>query len=176
MLALGLGLSTPLVAQTQWSVGFAGTLGGGWQIEGAEFGAVRRLAAGPLRFGSLSVRLGSFVDEGAIIGGTRGLMAGVSLGARSGLAKLADVGTENSPSAFGVDLTVEATGYLGTRSPLPEGSPWAALSVLPGLRFGDADGVHYALLIGPSIFFGRTSDVHALLGLRFELPLAHREQ
>jgi len=74
-----------------------------------------------------------------------------------------------------VDLTVEGTGYLGTRSPFPQGSSWGALTVLPGLKFGDPDGVQIGLLLGPTFFFGQASDVRAFLGIRFEAPLARRE-
>jgi len=171
-------LSTPLAAQSRnaWTFGLAGTLGGGWQIEGADVGYVHGAHVGPVRSASLSARVASFVDEGAIIGGVRGFVFGLSLGLRTGLAQLAVVGSETNPSPFGVDLTVEATGYAATRSPLLQGSPWAAVSVLPGLRFGDPDGVQYRLLVGPTLFFGRASDVRGLLGLRFELPLARRER
>src|SRR5256885_2495576 len=68
-------LSTPLGAQTRgaWTLGFAGTLGGGWQVEAADVGYARAVRAGPLRVASLTARLGSFIDEGAIIGGGRGV-------------------------------------------------------------------------------------------------------
>jgi hypothetical protein len=29
-------------------------------------------------------------------------------------------------------------------------------------------------MLGPAMFFGRATDVHAFLGLRFEAPLARR--
>ena len=147
-------LSTPLGAQTRgaWTAGFAGTLGGGWQIEAADIGYARALRAGPLRVATLTARLGSFVDEGAILGGARGFIFGLTLGGHTGLLSLADLGTETSKSQVGVDLTVEGTAYVGTRSPFPEGSPWGAVTVLPGLKFGDPDGVQFGLQLGPAIF------------------------
>ena len=170
-------LSTPLGAQTRgaWTAGFAGTLGGGWQIEAADIGYARALQAGPLRVATLTARLGSFVDEGAILGGARGFIFGMTLGGHTGLLSLADLGTETSKSQVGVDLTVEGTAYVGTRSPFPEGSPWGAVTVLPGLKFGDPDGVQFGLLLGPTFFFGQASDVRPFLGVRFEAPLARRE-
>ena len=170
-------LSTPLGAQSRgaWTLGFAGTLGGGWQVEAADVGYARAVRAGPLRVASLTARLGSFIDEGAIIGGARGFVFGLTLGGHTGLLPLADLGTETSKSEVGVDLTVEGTGYLGTRSPFPQGSSWGALTVLPGLKFGDPDGVQIGLLLGPTFFFGQASDVRAFLGIRFEAPLARRE-
>jgi hypothetical protein len=174
-----LALSTPLAAQTAprggLTLGFAGTLGGGWQIEAADVGYARALRAGPLRVASLTARLGSFMDEGAIIGGARGFVFGLTVGGHTGLWTLAELGAETTTSQIGLDLTVEATGYLGSRSPLAVGSPWGAVTVLPGLRFGDPDGAQLGLLIGPTVFFGAVGDVRPFIALRFEAPLARRE-
>jgi hypothetical protein len=171
-------LSTSLAAQSRggWMVGFAGTLGGGWQVEAAEVGYALAVRAGPARVMSLSARLGSFVDEGAILGGARGFVFGLTLGGHTGLWTLATLGSEESSSEVGVDLTVEGTGYLGSRSPLPQGSPWGAVTLLPGIKFGDPDGVQIGLLVGPTVFFGRAGDVRPFLGIRFEAPLARRER
>lgn len=184
MLVLAGVLSTRLAAQSEgtsaaagaWTLGLAATLGAGWQIEGADLGVVRGVRAGPFRYVSLVARLGSFVDQAAVFGGSRGFVAGASVGGRTGLARLAEFGTETSSNPIGVDLTVEAVGYLASNSPLPQGSPWAALSILPGVRLGDADGARYGLLLGPTVFFGPTTDVRAFLGVRFEAPLARRER
>ncbi len=176
MLVLAVGLSTPLAAQSSLLFGLAATLGGGWQIEGTDLGLVRHVRAGPLRFASLNARLGSFVDEGAIFGGVRGFVAGLAVGGRTALVRIAQLGYEQNPTDLGVDLTLEATGYLASRTPLPQGSSWAAVSILPGLRFGDADGVRYSLVVGPTVFFGQATNVHPFLGVRFEVPLARRER
>ena len=174
MLIATAALSTSVAAQSI-SVGFAGTLGPGWQIEGVDVAYMHGVHAGPLRFVMAGVRGGSFIDEGAIVGGTRGVVAGLLAGVRTGLARLADVGNETNPSPLGVDLSVEVSGYAGSNSPLPQGSPWAAVSVLPGLRFGEGEGTRYSLVVGPTLFIGPVSNVHTFLGLRFELPLArHR--
>src|SRR5207247_7820089 len=146
MLVTLLTLSTPLAGQSggrggrggrgAWVFGFAGTLGGGWQVEAADVGYARAVRAGPMRVASLTARLGSFVDEGAILGGARGFVFGLTLGGHTGLLPLADLGTEPSKSEVGVDLTVEGTAYIGARSPFPQGSRWGALTVLPGLKSG----------------------------------------
>src|SRR5207247_2622432 len=75
----------------------------------------------------------------------------------------------------GFDVTLEATGYVGSNSPLPVGSPWGGVSGLLGLRFGDPKGSRLGLLIGPTVFLGTVTDVRAFLGVRFEAPLARRE-
>lgn len=182
MLATATALSTPLAAQSgggqrgALALGFAGTLGGGWQVEAADIGYARAVRAGPIRVASLSARLGSFMDQGAIIGGARGFVFGLTLGGHTGLWTLAELGNETSSSEVGLDLTVEATGYLASRSPLAVGSPWGAVTVLPGVRFGDPDGAQFGVLIGPTFFFGDVGDVRPFLGLRFEAPLARRER
>jgi len=172
MLVVAAILSTRLAAQSYATLGFVGTLGGGWQVEVGEFGYMHGIHVGPLRSLMIGARLGSFIDEGAIVGGTRGFVGGGVLSTRTGIASLADVGNETNPAALGLDLTIEVAGYAGTKSPLPQGSPWAAASVLPGLRVGGGDGLRYGLVVGPTVFFGNPTDVRALLALRFELPLA----
>ena len=177
MLAGLTGLSTLLVAQSGGvTVGLAGTLGGGWQVEAADVGYAHALRAGPLSVVALTARVGSFIDEAAIIGGARGIVFGVTLAGRTPMVHLADLGSDSSASQLGLDLTLEATGYAGSRNPLPEGSPWGAVSALPGLRFGDPNGAQYALLLGPTVFFGQITQVRPFLGIRFEAPLARRER
>ena len=176
MLTALVGLSTPLTGQGgALTVGLAYTVGSGWQVEGLEVGLAHTVHAGPIAALSLTARLGSFIDEGAIIGGARGFVFGTSLAARTPTWTIAELGADTSASRIGVDLTVEATGYVGSRSPLPVGSPWGALSLLPGLRFGDPNGSRLGLLIGPTVFMGTVTEVRAFLGVRFEAPLARRE-
>jgi hypothetical protein len=181
MLAGLAGLSTPLAAQYgsaapagAWTAGPAFTVGGGWQIEALDVGYARAVGAGPLSVIGLAGRLGSFIDEGAIVGGARGVVFGVTVSGRTPMLHLADLGSDSSASRLGCDLTLEATGYAGSRTPLPEGSPWAAVAALPGLRFGDPEGGQYAVLLGPTVFFGQTTEVRALLEVRFESRLARR--
>jgi hypothetical protein len=184
MLALLGMLSTPLAAQTPEtprtgpaiSAGFVATLGAGWQIEGGELGLVRRLRRGPIGALAAGVRLGSFVDEGAIIGGMRGFVAAGTLGLRTGRAMLAEMGDERNLTQIGFDVSIEASGYLTANSPLPQGARWMAVSVLPGVRMGSGDGAQYALVIGPTVFFGSTTEVRGFLAFRIEAPLARRER
>ena len=177
MLTALVGLSTPLTGQGgALTVGLAYTVGSGWQVEGLEVGLARAVHAGPIAALSLTARLGSFIDEGAIIGGARGFVFGTSLAARTPTWTIAELGADTSASRIGVDVTVEATGYVGSRSPLPVGSPWGAVSLLPGLRFGDPNGPRLGLLIGPTVFLGTVTEVRTFLGVRYEAPLARRER
>jgi hypothetical protein len=165
-------LSTPAAAQSAFTLGLAATLGGGWQIEGADVGLVRRIAVGPFQRFTASARLGSFIDEGAIIGGAKGFIGAAVLGLKTAPLSIAELGDDTNPTQIGADLTFEAGGWLGSKSPLPQGGSWASLALLPGLRFGGSGGMQYSLMLGPAVFFGRSTDVHAFLGIRFEAPLA----
>ena len=174
MSLVALVLSTPAAAQNALTLGLAATLGGGWQIEGGDIGLVRRISFGPFQRMTATARLGSFIDEGAIIGGAKGFIGAAILGFKTAPMNIADLGEENHPTEIGADLTVEAGGWLGSNSPLPQGAAWGSLALLPGLRFGGSDGMQYSLMLGPAVFFGRSTDVHAFLGIRFEAPLARR--
>jgi hypothetical protein len=170
MLMVVAALSTPLAAQSAWSLGFAATLGGGWQLEGADVGYLRDLHLGPIRSATVGARLGTFIDEGAIVGGSRGFLGGLGVALRTGLATLADVGNETNPTPFGLDLTVEVAGYAANNTPLSVGSPWVAISILPGLLVGSGEGPRYSVVVGPMVDFGSGTTVRAFLGLRFEVP------
>lgn len=177
MLAVLGALSTPLAAQARSDAafGFTATMGAGWQIEAGEIGYARSVRAGPVRAVGASVRLGAFVDEGAIIGGSRGFVAAATLSARTGRAMFAEFGDGVSATRVGFDLTVEATQYLGTNSPLAVGPSWSALAVLPGVRVGGGDGPQYAFLLGVTAFLGgNDGDVRGLLSFRVHVPLARR--
>ena len=173
-------MSTPLAAQSWISLGLAATLGSGWQIEGGDIGVVQRVHFGPFHAVGETLRLGSFVDEGAIIGGGRGFIGGVTFSARTGVLSLAQMGDESNVSTLGLDLTFEAGGFLGSSAPSPQsgwqqGGSWLGFSVLPGLRFGTADGANYGFIIGPTAFVGGgRTQVRTFLGIRFETPLAKR--
>ena len=77
-------------------------------------------------------------------------------------------------TTFGLDVTIEATGYLAANSPLLVGSRWAAVAVLPGLRFGNPGGSQFTLMVGPTVFFGHRTDTRALFTLHVDTPLARR--
>jgi hypothetical protein len=175
-------LSTPLAAQSAGTkggdaigLGFVATLGGGWQIETGEVGYVHRLRRGPLGAVSGGIRMGSFIDEGAILGGARGFVVAGTLGARTARLSVAQLGDDQNVTSIGFDVTLEASGYLTSNSPLPQGSRWGAVTLLPGLRVGGLDGPQYSILIGPTAFLGSKTDVRGMLAFRIEAPLARRE-
>lgn len=167
-------LSTPAVAQQRsaaWLFGLAATVGSGWQMESADIGVVRPVGLGPVRFLSINGRFGTFQDEGGFLFGNRGFVAALALGGQTSSAKLIEVGTEQNPIAIGFDLTLEAAGYLASDSPFPQGGAWLGLSVLPGVRTVQTENFGVSLMVGPSLFVGRETDVRALLAFRVEFPV-----
>src|SRR5256885_11109697 len=82
MLTTVVGLSTSLAGQNAVTAGLAYTVGSGWQVEGFDVGLARAVHAGPIAALSLTARLGSFINEGAIIGGRRGVVVGAGDGGR----------------------------------------------------------------------------------------------
>lgn len=186
--ALG-ALSTPLIAQRDTvaapsqparsaiGFGFAATLGSGWQIEGGEFAYVRRFRGGAVEAISLGARVGAFIDEGAIIGGTRGFVFGPTIGARTGTWSIAEIGDEQNVTSIGIDLTAELSGYISTSSPMGHGSQWLGAALLPGIKAGSVTGLRYGVVVGPTLFVGNgKSKVRGLIAFRGEAPLARRER
>jgi hypothetical protein len=167
-------ISPPLRAQSVLAIGFASTLGSNWQIEAADIGFTRRVGLGPVGALGASLRVGWFGDQAAIIGGTRGFIGGATLSARSARLNVADIGQELNPTQIGVDVTFEVAGYLASNSPIPEGSRWASVAVLPGFWVGQSGGSQFGVLIGPAWFAGDVRRTHAFLGVRVEVPLARR--
>lgn len=181
-------LSTPLAAQEPvqetmplerrggaFGIQLTSTLGSSWQVEAGEVGYVWRRGNGLLGALSAGVRLGAFVDEGAILGGTRGFVFGVTLAARSGVAKFAEIGNDLSVTTVGFDVTLEGTGYLAANSPLAQGGSWAGLAAMPGFRVITGSGTRFGIMVGPTLFVGKESDVRVMLALRVDQPLARRE-
>ena len=175
MLVVAWALSTPASAQQRsasWVIGLAATVGSGWQMESADVGFVRPIGLGPLRFASLTARFGTFQDEGSLLFGARGFLAGLALATTTGPAQILSIGSDQNPVAIGLDLTFEATGYLANDSPFPQGDAWVSLAILPGIRSIQTDSFGASFMVGPTVFIGRETDVRAFVGLHLEIPVA----
>ncbi|HVH09039.1 MAG TPA: hypothetical protein VM736_04510 [Gemmatimonadales bacterium] len=175
MLTALMGLSTPLAAQqprdAMLTFGLAYTVGGGWQMQGLDIGYGRAVRSGPFATLTVGARFGEFIYQRAITGGAQGFWFGTTVAARTRALTIAEFGSDTAPSHLGLDLTAEATGYVASNSPLGIGSPWAAVSLLPGFRAGN-----FGLVFGPTAFFGTAILVRPFLGVRFDVPLAGRER
>src|SRR6266704_3321019 len=158
------------------SFGFVATLGANWQIESAEIGYVRRPARGLAAIG-LAGRVGTFVNESAMLGSNQGVVFAATLSARTLMKSIAQFGTEEHGTGVGFDLTFEVTGYTAANSPLALGSKWAAISVLPAFSIGSGSSAHFGIVIGPTVFLHSGKPLmRGLLAFRGEAPLARRER
>jgi len=186
LVALG-ALTTTLAAQSntaqadsaqatkgsQHAIGFGlvATLGANWQIESAEIGYVHRPARGVAAVG-IAARLGTFMNESAMIGGNQGFVFATTLSVRTRMKSIAQFGT-----GIGFDLTLELSGYLAASSPMTLGSRWLGVSMLPAFSVGSGSAPHFAIVIGPTAFFTSGKPVmRGLLAFRGEAPLARRER
>jgi hypothetical protein len=191
LVALG-ALSTTLAAQSntvqsdsaqshkprRHAIGFGlvATLGANWQIESAEIGYVRRPSRGFAAVG-IAARVGTFMNESAILGGNQGVVFAATLSARTHMKSIAQLGMDENGTGIGFDLTFELSGYTAARSPMSLGSHWIGISVLPAFSVGSGSAPHFAIVIGPTAFFsGGRPVVRGLLAFRGEAPLAPRER
>ncbi len=182
MLVTWVALSTTLSAQSNKArrhaigFGFVATLGAHWQMEGIEIGYARRLPRG-LAAVSLSGRVGTFINESTMLGGTKGAVFGATLAARTRMKSIAQFGADEHGTGLGFDMTFEVTGYTASGSPLSQGARWAAVSVLPAFSIGSDDAPHFGIVIGPTAYLGSGKpSVRGMLAFRGEAPLARRER
>ena len=156
--------------------GFFATLGAYWQMEGVEIAYVRRLPRG-LAALSVSTRLGTFINESSMRGGSQGLGFGGTIAARTRMKSFAQFGEEEHGTAIGADLTLELTGYGASGSSPFSRKRWMAISLLPALSIGAGDAPHFGIVIGPTLFLGDGKPAaRGLLSFRGEAPLARRER
>jgi len=152
------------------------TLGANWQIESAEIGYVHRPARGVAAVG-IAARLGTFMNESAMIGGNQGFVFATTLSVRTRMKSIAQFGADEHGTGIGFDLTLELSGYLAASSPMTLGSRWLGVSMLPAFSVGSGSAPHFAIVIGPTAFFTSGKPVmRGLLAFRGEAPLARRER
>ena len=156
--------------------GFVATLGANWQIESAEIGYVRRPSHGFAALG-VAARVGTFMNESAMLGGNQGIVFAATLSARTHMKSIAQFGADEHGTGIGFDLTFELSGYTAASSPMSLGSRWLGVSVLPAFSVGSGTAPHFAIVIGPTAFFnGGKPVMRGLLAFRGEAPLARRER
>jgi hypothetical protein len=155
--------------------GFFATLGANWQLEGVEIGYVRRMQRG-LAAVSFSGRVGTFINESTMLGGSQGVAFGGTLAGRTRMKSIAQFGEEEHGTAIGLDMTLELTGYSAAGSPVSR-TRWLAVSALPALSIGSGDAAHFAIVVGPTLFWGDGKPAaRGFLAFRGEAPLARRER
>jgi len=156
--------------------GFVATLGAYWQMETAEIGYVRRPSRGLAAIG-VSARIGTFMNESSMLGGSQGVVFVGTLSARTHQKSIAQLGSDEKGTGIGFDLTLELSGYAAASSPMALGSRWVGVSVLPAFSVGSGSAPHFAIVIGPTLFFtaGKPA-MRGLLAFRGEAPLARKER
>lgn len=167
-------------ARRGFSIGVTGFTGGIWQPSGVDVAVLRPFGA-PASHGvvSLGVRLGSFVqDQAVLIGGSKGFFVTVLLGVRRPVANLAMVGTDRDPNWVRLVAAPELGVSAGADSPLPQGSYWGTGALLVGLSFGSDQRIdeNFAILVGPAGFVGRTASAHLQVSLRYQTTFSGRRR
>jgi hypothetical protein len=158
-------------------VGATAFAGGTWQPSGIELGLTRRSGRGGGESLGLMLRLGSFVQDQAVIVGTTTGFFLWGLGTwRRDLADLLRIGSELNPTFLRLVGSVEAGGAGNFNSPLPQGGAMASLAGLLGFSYGleDEEGGSFTILAGPAVFAGRRTTVHTQVTLRFHSRLRGR--
>jgi hypothetical protein len=160
-------------ASRGFAIGVTGFTGGNWQPPGVDLALLRPVGA-PTGHGvmSLGVRLGSFVqDQAVLIGGSKGFFVTALLGVRRPIANLAMVGTDRDPSWVRLVAAPELGVSAGIDSPLPEGGYWGTGALLFGLSFGGDQRIdeNFAILAGPAVFAGKGgANLHLQVSLRYQ--------
>ena len=156
--------------------GFVATLGDNWQMESAEIGYMRRPSRGLAAIG-VSARIGTFMNESTMLGGSKGVVFAGTLSARTHMKSIAQLGSDERGTGIGFDLTFKLSGYAAASSPMTLGSRWVGVSVLPAFSIGSGRAPHFAMVIGPTVFFtaGKPA-MRGLLAFRGEAPLARKER
>lgn len=160
--------------QSGYTVGVTGFTGGDWQPSGVEIGLMRAVGAAPGQAAALMLRVGSFVqDQAVLVGGSTGFFTSVLGAFRRPIATLAIVGSERHPAYLRLLAVAELGASKDFNSPLPQGGFRGTAALLFGFSFGSAGRIDesFALLAGPALFVGDASSSHAQVTMRFQSPL-----
>lgn len=157
-----------------YSIGITGFTGGAWQPSGLDIGVVRAWGGTPGQTMALILRLGSFVqDQAVVVGGSQGFFAALLGEARRPLASLATVGSERNPASVRLLGAVEVGASANANSPLPQGDWHVSGALLVGFSYGRPGRLDetFAVLAGPAYFLGRAATYHSQVTLRFQASL-----
>jgi hypothetical protein len=158
------------------SFGLVATLGDNWQLEAAEVGYVRRPSRGFAAIG-ISGRIGTFMNESTMLGGSQGMVFAGALSARTRQKSIAQLGSDEHGTGIGFDVTFELSGYVAASSPMTFGPRWVGVSVLPAFSIGSGSAAHFGIVIGPTLFLtGGKPAMRGFLAFRGEAPLARKER
>lgn len=165
--------------QSGYTFGVTGFTGGDWQPSGVEIGLIRAVGRAPGQSVALMLRVGSFVqDQAVLVGGSTGFFTSVVGAFRRPIATLATVGSERNPAYVRLVCVAELGVSKDFNSPLPQGALRSTAAALFGFSFGSPGRIDesFAILAGPALFVGDASSSHAQVTMRFQSPLGRRSR
>ena len=160
-------------ARRAWLMGVTTYARGDYQPSGAEAGFGVRTDGLPMRAVTVGVRLGSFVQNQAVlIGKTQGFFVAAVGSLRRPLANLVALGNEDNLSYLKLEFVLEGAAALNFNNPMPQGRFSGIVAPLLGLTFGGR-GVFdsgFSIVFGPAYFAGDASEWHTQVGIRVITP------
>jgi hypothetical protein len=150
---------------------------GGWVPSALEAGLNFR-TGGPFSTVGLAVRLGSFIQNNAVLfGRTQGFFVGLMGTARRPVADLWMVGSENNPTFVRVEGILDASATWNINNPMPQGGFGVLVAPLLGISIGGRGAMNqnFLLAAGPAWFGPKASEWHVQVSLRFASPLGGRD-
>jgi len=169
---------TPVVnAGSAWLIGVTTYSRGDYQPSGVDLGFGVRTDGLPMNGVSFGVRLGSFVQNQAVlIGRTQGFFVAAAGGVRRHLLDLVALGNEDNLSYLKLEFVLEGAAAVNFNNPMPQGSFGGIVAPLLGLTFGGR-GVFdtgFSIVFGPAYFVGDASEWHTQVGIRVITPRRRR--
>jgi hypothetical protein len=150
---------------------------GGWVPSALELGILFRTRGVPFSTVGLGLRLGSFIQNNAVLfGRTNGFFVGVLGSARLPLASLWMVGSERNPTFVRFEAVLDASASWNIDNPMGQGSTSLLAAPLVGFSIGGRGPMDqtFFLLAGPAWFGPRNSAWHTQVSLRFSAPIGGR--
>jgi hypothetical protein len=150
---------------------------GGWVPSALELGILFRTRGVPFSAVGLGLRLGSFIQNNAVLfGRTQGFFIGLTGTARLPLANLWMVGSDRNPTFVRIEGVLDGSASWNINNPMPQGSAGLLAAPLLGVSIGGRGPMDPTFLVaaGPAWFGPRNSAWHAQVSLRFSAPVGGR--
>jgi hypothetical protein len=150
---------------------------GGWVPSAVEGGVLFRTRGVPFSSVGLGLRLGSFIQNNAVLfGRTQGFFVGALGTARLPIATLWMVGSERNPTFVRFEGALDASVSWNINNPMPQGGFGVLAAPLLGVSIGGRGPMDqtFFLLAGPAWFGPKASEWRAQVSLRFSAPIGGR--
>jgi len=150
---------------------------GGWVPSALEGAIIFRTKGIPFSTVSLGLRLGSFIQNNAVLfGRTQGFFAGALGMARLPITDLWLVGSDRNPTIVRIEGVLDGSVSWNINNPMPQGGFGLMAAPLLGISVGGRVPMDqtFFLLLGPAWFGPKSSEWHMQVSLRFAAPLGGR--